>query len=142
MIPGGFADGTPSVVVVGAGPCGVTLANLLDISGVDAMVIDREVDVLDYPRAVGIDDESLRTLQSVDLADETARDMIPNTPVRYYSSDGHCFAHVKPTERPFGWPRREQFPQPLFERTLREGISRYPTVEARYGWELRELLAR
>lgn len=127
----------PSVVIVGAGPCGVTLANLLGNFGVPTMIIDREVDVLDYPRAVGIDDESLRTLASVGLADEATRDMIPNTPIRYYSSDGHCFAHVKPTERPFGWPRRNNFLQPLFERTLRDGLHRFPAVEARYGWELR-----
>lgn len=128
---------TTGVVVVGAGPCGVTLANLLGHFGVPTMVVEREVDVLDYPRAVGIDDESLRTLQSVGLADEATKDMIPNTPIRYYSSDGHCFAHVKPTERPFGWPRRNNFLQPLFERTLRDGLNRFPTVDARYGWELR-----
>jgi 3-(3-hydroxy-phenyl)propionate hydroxylase len=127
----------PSVVIVGAGPCGVILANLLGSFGVETMIIDREIDVLDYPRAVGIDDESLRTLGSLGLADEATRDMIPNTPIRYYSSDGHCFAHVKPTERPFGWPRRNNFLQPLFERTLRDGLSRFSTVEVRYGWELR-----
>src|SRR5271168_1320073 len=113
---------TPDVVIVGAGPSGVILANLLGHAGIETVLIDREIDVLDYPRAVGIDDESLRTLQSVGLADEVVKDMIPNTPVRYYSSDGHCFAHVKPTERPFGWPRRNNFLQPLFERTLRDGI--------------------
>ena len=86
---------------------------------------------------MGIDDESLRTLESVGLADEATRDMIPNTPIRYYSSDGHCFAHVKPTERPFGWPRRNNFLQPLFERTLRDGLPRFASVEIRYGWEFR-----
>ncbi len=130
-------DVAPSVVIVGAGPCGVILANLLGNFGVETMVVDREVDVLDYPRAVGIDDESLRTLESVGLADEATRDMIPNTALRYYSSDGHCFAHVKPTERPFGWPRRNNFLQPLFERTLRDGLRRFATVDTRYGWEFR-----
>src|ERR1700728_1044656 len=126
----------PSVVVVGAGPCGSTLANLLGHFGTRTLVVDRELEVLDYPRAVGIDDESLRTLQSVDLAEEVTRDMISNTPLRYYASDGHCFAHVRPTEPPFGWPRRNNFLQPLLEQSLREGIRRYPSVESRYGWEL------
>ena len=133
-------DGVASettVLVVGAGPCGAILANLLGQFAVKTLMIDREVDVLDYPRAVGIDDESFRTLQAVGLADEAMRDMIPNTPVRYYSSDGRCFAHVRPTERPFGWPRRNNFLQPLFERTLRDGVARQASVEARYGCELR-----
>ncbi len=129
---------TASVVVVGAGPCGVTLANLLGSFAVKTIVIERERHVLNYPRAVGIDDESLRTLQSVGLADAVTKDMVPNTPVRYYSSDGHCFAHVKPTEQPFGWPRRNNFLQPLFEQTLRDGLTRFPPVETRYGWEFRE----
>ena len=130
----GHAETT--VAIVGAGPSGALLANLLGNFGVATTVIDREPDVVDYPRAVGIDDESLRTLQSVGLAEQATRDMIPNTPVRYYSSDGHCFAHVRPTERPFGWPRRNNFLQPLLERTLRDGIARCPGVEPRYGSEL------
>lgn len=129
----------PKVVVVGAGPCGAILANLLGEFAIRTLLVDRELDVLDYPRAVGIDDESLRTLQAIGLAEAASRDMIANTPLRYYSSDGHCFAQVRPTERPFGWPRRSNFLQPLFERTLRDGLARYPTVETRYGCALQGL---
>ena len=45
------------VLIVGAGPCGVTIANFMGLYGVDAILIDRASDILDYPRAVGIDDE-------------------------------------------------------------------------------------
>ena len=30
----------------------------------DVLVVDRDADILDFPRAVGIDDESLRTYQA------------------------------------------------------------------------------
>ena len=60
-------------------------------------------------------------------------------PIRYYTSWGRCFAHVKPSSRPFGWPRRNLFLQPLLERTLREGLKRFDDVDVRLGTELVEL---
>jgi 3-(3-hydroxy-phenyl)propionate hydroxylase len=124
------------VLVVGAGPCGITVANLLGVYDVRAVVIDRDADILDFPRAVGIDDESLRTYQAVGLVHEILADVIENSPIRYHSSWGRCFAHVKPTGQPFGWPRRNQFLQPMFEATLRRGVERFEHIDVRYGHEL------
>jgi 3-(3-hydroxy-phenyl)propionate hydroxylase len=124
------------VLVVGAGPCGITLANLLGLYGVHAVVIDRDSTVLDYPRAVGIDDESLRTYQAAGLVHELLADIIQNVPIRYHTSWGRCFAHVKPSAQPFGWPRRNLFLQPLFEATLRRGVERFGQIDVRYGQEL------
>jgi 3-(3-hydroxy-phenyl)propionate hydroxylase len=130
------ATADTDVLVVGAGPCGATLANLLGVYGARCVVIDRETEIPDYPRAVGIDDESLRTYQAVGLVDRILADVIQNTPIRYHTSWGRCFAHVKPSAQPFGWPRRNLFLQPLFEAVLRSGLERFDTVEARYGHEL------
>jgi 3-(3-hydroxy-phenyl)propionate hydroxylase len=124
------------VLVVGAGPCGITVANLLGLYGVRAVVIDRDTEILDFPRAVGIDDESLRTYQAVGLVQPLLADIIQNTPVRYHTSWGRCFAHVKPSAQPFGWPRRNLFLQPLYEGTLRRGVERFATIEVRYGHQL------
>jgi 3-(3-hydroxy-phenyl)propionate hydroxylase len=124
------------VLVVGAGPCGMTLANLLGIYGVDAVVIDREPAIIDYPRAVGIDDESLRTCQTVGLVDDVLADTLQDMPIRYYTSWGRCFAHVQPSARPFGWARRNLFLQPLLERTLRAGVERFDTIDVRLEHEL------
>ncbi len=124
------------ILVVGAGPCGMTMANLLGTYGVRAVVIDRETEIIDYPRAVGIDDESLRTCQAVGLVDELLVDMLQNMPIRYYTSWGRCFAHVKPSVQPYGWPRRNLFMQPRYEASLRKGVQRFPTVDVRLGHEL------
>ncbi|MGE0799554.1 MAG: bifunctional 3-(3-hydroxy-phenyl)propionate/3-hydroxycinnamic acid hydroxylase [Lautropia sp.] len=124
------------VVVVGAGPCGVTLANLLGVYGIRTIVLERETGILDYPRAVGVDDEALRSWQTAGLAEELIADMIQNAPARYHNSLGRCFAHVRPQTQPFGWPRRNMFLQPLTEATLRKGLGRFGHVSLKIGWHL------
>ena len=63
--PGDVREVTTDVAVIGAGPCGITMANLLAVYGVRAVVIDAQPGIYEYPRAVGIDDESLaRTSRS------------------------------------------------------------------------------
>jgi 3-(3-hydroxy-phenyl)propionate hydroxylase len=116
------------VAVVGAGPCGLTLANLLGTHGVVTAVMDREAGALDHPRAVAVDDESLRSFQAAGLAEEILDDCIQNAPIRYHDSRGRVLAHVGPSARPYGWPRRNLFLQPFMEATLRRGLDRFGHV--------------
>lgn len=124
------------VLVVGGGPCGMTVASLLGLYGVRTVVVERDTEILQFPRAVGIDDESLRTYQTLGIVGELMSDMLQNTPIRYHTSWGRCFAHVKPSVQPFGWPRRNLFLQPLYESVLRRSLESVPTVDVRYGCEL------
>lgn len=124
------------VLIVGAGPVGVTIANLLGTYGVSALVIDRSPDVLDYPRAVGLDDEALRTFQAAGVAQALLKDMIQNVPLRMYSARKQCFAEILPTTREFGWCRRNLFSQPLGERALRAGLARFDHITLELGTEL------
>lgn len=127
------------VVVVGAGPVGVSIANLLGQYGVETLLIDRSPEILDYPRAVGLDDEALRTFQSFGLAEVMLKDMIQNVPMRMYTADKKCFAEILPSTREFGWFRRNLFSQPLGEKTLRDGLKRYPHVRLEVGVSLESL---
>lgn len=127
------------VIIVGGGPAGTTLANLLGTYGVKTIVLEREADIIDYPRAVGIDDEALRTFQTTDLAEALLKDMIQNTLLRYHHSNGKMFAEVGPKTKPFGWPRRNLFIQPLTERTIRNGLQRFPHVSLLAGHEVQNL---
>ncbi|NIB38289.1 bifunctional 3-(3-hydroxy-phenyl)propionate/3-hydroxycinnamic acid hydroxylase [Pseudomaricurvus alkylphenolicus] len=127
------------VVIVGGGPNGVTLANYMGLYGIDAVVVEVEKQILPYPRAVGMDDEAMRVLQTVDLAEPAIKDMIQNVPLRYYNARGVCFAEVKPAARQYGWPMRNIFMQQLTEATLREGLGRWSNVDLRLGHEMQEL---
>lgn len=124
------------VLVVGAGPVGVTLANLLGTYGVRALVVDRSAEILDFPRAVGLDDEAMRTFQAAGVAQALLKDMIQNVPMRMYSARKECFAEILPSTREFGWCRRNLFSQPLGERALRAGLQRFPHVGLELGTEL------
>ncbi|WP_288501747.1 FAD-dependent monooxygenase, partial [uncultured Pseudomonas sp.] len=127
---------TTQVIIVGGGPNGITMAHYLGRHGIDCVVLELAEGILPYPRAVGMDDEALRVLQGIGVADIAVRDMICDVPLRYYNARGVCFAEVKPTAAEYGWPMRNIFMQQLLERTLRDELARYPTVELRQGHEM------
>ena len=120
---------TAFVLIVGAGPTGLTLANILGLADVSTIVIDREAGTVTEPRAVSIDDESLRTMQAVGLHDEVLKDVVAGYGVHYFTRPGgRCFARVEPTVADYGFPRRNAFRQPLFEATLLRGARRCVSV--------------
>lgn len=121
------------VVIVGGGPNGITLANYMGVYGIDTVVLEASEEILPYPRAVGMDDEAMRVLQGAGLADEAIKDMIRNVPLRYYNARGVCFAEVKPTTAPYGWPMRNIFMQQLTEATMRKGLEHWGNVDLRLG---------
>lgn len=116
------------VAIVGAGPAGVTLANLLAGYGITVTLIDQEPEILQEPRAVGIDDEALRTLQAFDMAEPVLENAVRNAPIRYYDSRRRVLAHVAPSGRPYGWSRRNLFFQPNLEAVLRKSLLRFENV--------------
>lgn len=128
-----------AILVVGAGPTGLTLANVLGQSGIDTVVIDRKESTVSEPRAVSIDDESLRTMQAIGLVGEVLKNVVTGYGVHYLTEpDGRCFAKVEPTASEYGYPRRNAFRQPLFEASLREGLARFPSVRMWFGHTLQQ----
>ena len=121
------------VLVVGAGPTGLTLANILGMHGVRALLVERNAATVAEPRAVSIDDESLRTLQHIDLIDTVRSRIVEGYGSHYYSPSGRCFARVVPDIVEFGYARRSAFRQPVLEAQLREGLARFPCVETRFS---------
>ena len=84
------------VVIVGAGPVGLTLANILGLQNVRTLVVDERNTLIDYPRGVGLDDESLRTFQSIGLVTGSS-----HTPARIrYCASSTPNAGCWPRSRP------------------------------------------
>jgi 3-(3-hydroxy-phenyl)propionate hydroxylase len=124
------------VVIIGAGPTGLTLANLLGVEGVRTLLVERNPTTVDEPRAVSIDDEALRTMQAAGLVEEVLSTVVPGYGYHYLSPTGRRFASVDPTLAPYGYPRRSAFRQPVLERLLRAGLARFSHVETWFGHTL------
>ena len=60
------------VVIIGAGPVGVTAATLLAQYGVHSLVLDRWPDLYPRPRAVHLDDEVYRIIERLGIGAEFA----------------------------------------------------------------------
>lgn len=123
------------VTIVGAGPVGLSIANLLGLRGVRVNVVEALPELINYPRGVGIDDESLRSIQTMGLIDSVLPHTTPNHIMRLVNGRGRIMAEIAPAADEFGWSRRNAFVQPAVDRALFEGLDRFPHVEVTFGAE-------
>ncbi|WP_138761022.1 bifunctional 3-(3-hydroxy-phenyl)propionate/3-hydroxycinnamic acid hydroxylase [Modestobacter altitudinis] len=125
-----------TVVVVGAGPVGVTAALLLACRGLDVLVLDRHAEAHPLPRAVHLDDESLRVLQAAGVADAFAAVSRPMAGLRLLDGDGRTLAEFPRGAGEHGWPQGSMFSQPDLERVLRDALAAEPRARLRGGVEV------
>ena len=64
---------TTDVLIVGAGPVGLTLAAALQARGVDVVVVDKAAEVSNTSRAAVIHARTLEVLHGIDVSDELVR---------------------------------------------------------------------
>jgi 3-(3-hydroxy-phenyl)propionate hydroxylase len=123
----------PDVVIVGAGPVGLTLANILGLQGVRTVVVEERDTLIDYPRGVGLDDEALRTFQSIGLVEQILPHTVPNQILRFFDANRRLLAEMAPPDARFGWPKRNGFVQPMVDAELLSGLDRFKHVQVRWG---------
>jgi 3-(3-hydroxy-phenyl)propionate hydroxylase len=119
------------VAIVGYGPTGAVLANLLGAAGLRVAVFEREAGILDLPRAVAFDGEVMRVFQALGLASALAPLVRPSAGMRYLSAQGETLVvrEASRGEGPQGWAIHYLFHQPALEQALREHVERHPRVE-------------
>ena len=81
------------------------------------MVEERDT-LIDYPRGVGLDDEALRTFQSIGLVDRVLPHTVPNQILRFFDGKRRLLAEMAPPDARFGWPKRNGFVQPMVDAEL------------------------
>jgi 3-(3-hydroxy-phenyl)propionate hydroxylase len=123
------------VLIVGAGPVGLTLANILGLQGIRTLIVDERDSLIDYPRGVGLDDEALRTFQSIGLVEHVLPHTVPNQILRFFDGNRRLLAEMAPPDARFGWPKRNGFVQPMVDAELLRGLDRFECIEV--AWNAR-----
>ncbi len=127
------------VAILGYGPVGALLANLLGQAGLSVAVYERETEIHPLPRAVHFDGEVMRIFQSARLAEHIALAARPSSQGMHFLNASDQTLIVRrgiPGPGPHGWPNNWYFHQPMLEQVLREGVSRFPHVEVHLGREI------
>lgn len=134
------ADPIP-VVIVGAGPVGVTAATLLGQYGVDCLVLDRWDDVYPQPRAVHLDDEIYRVLVRLGIADEFAAVSRPTRGLQLIDRNHRVLAVLDRSgdRGRHGHPMANMFDQPDLEHLLRTNLKDQTTVTLRGNVEVTDV---
>jgi 3-(3-hydroxy-phenyl)propionate hydroxylase len=132
------ADKIYDVAIVGYGPVGATLANLLGQEGLSVQVLEREAAAHHQPRAGHMDGEVVRVFQSIGLADAILEHAYVNPGMQFQNAAGEVILDwPRPQEPgPEGWHPSYRFHQPWLESCLRAGVARLPQVEVQLRQEV------
>src|SRR5215472_2077549 len=123
------------VVIIGAGPTGLTAANLLGQYGIEALLVERNDALSDLPRAITIDDEGLRICQALGLRDEVLDHVLLDVGAQYFSH-GRLVMRLAPGRLRNGYPLISTFNQPRLEAILLAGLRRFANIEVLFGHTL------
>ncbi len=129
------------VVIVGAGPVGMTLALLLAERGRTVAVFERWGTAFPLPRAAGMSHETVRTFQSLGLLEQ----LLPHLNFDHdelstslYAPDREVLATMAfAGDGASGFPPMVGFHQPDVDGLLSEACEAHPLVGLHRGWEAR-----
>lgn len=131
-------DDPYDVAVIGLGPVGATLANLLALRGLSVLVLEREADIYRLPRAIHFDGECMRVFQTAGIGDLLAPHLLVSPGMRFVDASGRLLIDwSRPTALgPQGWHASYRFHQPQLESMLRAALERHPAVDLRLRHEV------
>lgn len=131
------------VAIVGLGPAGACLANLLGQRGLSVLVLERDADIYPLPRAIHFDGEVMRVFQNAGLRAEVEAITRPGLKgMHFVNAEGDTLLVRGGTAArgPHGCANNHYFHQPELEAVLRRGLLRFPSVQVRLSCEVTEVL--
>jgi 3-(3-hydroxy-phenyl)propionate hydroxylase len=133
-----FTSNVP-VLIVGAGPTGLTTGLLLASYGVRSIILDRNAAEMDIPRAIVLDDEGARTLQVFGGHRRYLEKTVVGNGAAYLNDLGEVFARVGKGPETYGFAKRHFMNQPELERDLHACISDSSLCDLRFGCTVQSL---
>lgn len=129
------------VAIIGAGPIGLTLANLLGVRGLSVRVIERQAQPYNMPRAIHFDGEAMRVFQATGLAEEVLAHTHVGVGMLFKDADDNVLIDWSRAQDigPMGWHESYRFHQPGLEDALRQGLTRFAHVEMTSGVEVTDM---
>ncbi len=131
------------VAIVGLGPVGAFTGLLLAEAGLRVAILERSVEPVVLPRAVGLDGESLRAFQRIGLGDTVSAILQPpreNERICFTDSQRRpLFGLEVPKHGVNGWRDIAFFDQPELEALLREHVACHQRIQVFLGHEVARL---
>jgi 3-(3-hydroxy-phenyl)propionate hydroxylase len=130
------------VVIVGFGPTGGTLANLLALHGFSILVLEKEKSFYPLPRAVHFDDEVMRVFETIGITKTFLKHTIINKGTKFVDKKNRVILDwPRPREiTENGWYPSYRFNQPDLERELRKKLKSYKKVEIRQSSNVKKII--
>ncbi|MGW0940549.1 bifunctional 3-(3-hydroxy-phenyl)propionate/3-hydroxycinnamic acid hydroxylase [Streptomyces sp. NPDC002666] len=124
---------TPDVVVVGYGPVGMVAAALLGRAGHRVLVMERYAGLYNLPRAASFDDETMRTLARLGVAEELLPKVRVQPTYEWRNGSGDLLIEQSFAETGrSGWPEWNMMYQPDLEEALDTVCRSMDRVEVRH----------
>lgn len=125
------------VAIVGYGPVGATLAILLAQTGRRVVVVERRPGPYALPRAVHVDHEAARIIQSCGVGDDFRAVSEPAPVYEWRNGAGQTLLRIgRVGDGGSGWPESSMFHQPHLEALLDRRAASLPGIEVRRGAEV------
>ena len=122
------------VAIMGYGPAGASLANLLGEAGLSVVVLEKDADIYPLPRAIHFDGEVMRVFQAMGLRPHMEAISRPGMTGMHFVNAANEVLLIRGGTAalgPHGCANNHYFHQPELEQVLRQGVARFAHVDVR-----------
>ncbi len=124
------------VLIIGAGPVGLTLSNFLALKGIKGLCVDKLEDSYSFPRAISLDNDAVRILYQLGFSKKDFN-FLPLKEVSFSSSFFGDLITLNTSGSIDTFPKLVSFFQPELEKKLKDKLLAYKNFQLLYNRTLK-----